>query len=410
MAQQPTRPRVAALVVAAGRGTRAVEPGLGAPKQYRNLAGRSVLSRTLHALLAADEINEVAVVIHPSDREQYDQATAAFAGESRLLPPVEGGASRQASVRLGLEALAAAAPAVVLIHDAVRPFVQPASIRAVLAALDHSPAASSGQPVQDTLQRCDLAGRVETTVPRVGLWRAATPQGFRYADILAAHRAVADRDDFTDDAAVASAAGLDVVMVPVPDGNMKLTTPDDFRAAEDRLRAAEFLRLGDVRVGTGYDVHALEPGDAVTLGGVAIPHDARLRGHSDADVALHALTDAVLGALGDGDIGQHFPPSDARWRGAPSHIFLADAAARVAARGGTIAHLDVTIVAEAPKVGSHREAMRHAIAAAAGIDIGRVGVKATTNEGLGFAGRREGIAALATATVRLPFPQTEADP
>jgi len=260
-------------------------------------------------------------------------------------------------------------------------------------------------PLVDTLKRVDTAGQIAATVDRAGLWRAATPQGFRYEPIRAAHAALAasGRTDCTDDAAVMEAAGHHVAMVACNEENIKLTTAADFDRAEAALAREAWAQLADIRVGTGYDVHALEPGDGVTLCGVFIAHSQRLRGHSDADVALHALTDAILGALGDGDIGQHFPPSDPRWRGAPSRIFLEDALARVTARGGRIAHCDVSIIAEAPKVGPHREAMRAAIADICGIGIDRVGVKATTNEGLGFAGRREGIAAIATATVRLPL-------
>jgi 2-C-methyl-D-erythritol 4-phosphate cytidylyltransferase/2-C-methyl-D-erythritol 2,4-cyclodiphosphate synthase len=402
---QPRRPspRIAALVVAAGRGTRATEPGIDLPKQYRKLGGRSVIARTLDVFLGLPEVTVVVAVVHPDDRDLYETATAGIPA-GRLLPPVAGGASRQQSVHLGLEALADDPPDLVLIHDAVRPFASAGTVRRTLLALGGNAAACAGYPVVDTLQRTGADGTVVETVPREGLWRAATPQAFRYDAILDAHRraAAAGRSDFTDDVAVAAFAGLATVMIPADEGNMKLTTPADFEAAERRLRADDYLRLADVRVGTGYDVHALEPGDAVTLGGIEIAHDAKLRGHSDADVALHALTDAILGAIGDGDIGQHFPPSDMRWRGMASRVFLDDAVRRVTVRGGIVAHLDVTIIAEAPKIGPHREEIRMKIAEICGISVDRVAVKATTNEGLGFAGRREGIAAIATATVRLP--------
>jgi 2-C-methyl-D-erythritol 4-phosphate cytidylyltransferase/2-C-methyl-D-erythritol 2,4-cyclodiphosphate synthase len=398
-----TAPTVAVVVVAAGRGVRA---GGDVPKQYRALGGRPVLSRTIEAFLAHPAVAAVVTVINPADGELYESTIRRANPDVRLLSPVAGGAERQESVRRGLEALADLAPDLVLVHDAVRPFVTPAAIDASITALGRHHAVVAGTPVVATVKRADRAGVVVGTVPREGLWRAATPQGFRYGMILDAHRRAAaeGRTDFTDDGAVAEWAGHPVHMVAIPEGNVKLTTPEDFAAAEARLLAEQYLRCPDVRVGVGYDVHSLEPGEAVVLGGVTIPHSHRLKGHSDADAPLHALTDAILGALGDGDIGQHFPPSDERWRGAPSTLFLADAVRRVRERGGIVAHCDITIIAEAPKVGPRREAMRAAIAEACGIAIDRVGVKATTNEGLGFTGRREGIAAIATATIRLPLP------
>jgi 2-C-methyl-D-erythritol 4-phosphate cytidylyltransferase/2-C-methyl-D-erythritol 2,4-cyclodiphosphate synthase len=262
-------------------------------------------------------------------------------------------------------------------------------------------------PVSSTLKAVDADGRVTATVPRDRLHAAETPQGFRFAAILDAHRkAAAEGRDFTDDAAVAEWAGIPVRTVPGDPANIKLTTAADIIAADRRLAGEAALKLGDIRVGNGYDVHALGPGGQVMLGGIAIPHALGLVGHSDADVALHALTDAVLGAIAEGDIGAHFPPSDPQWRGASSDRFLADAVRRVAARGGVIAHLDLTIIAEAPKIGPHRAAMRQRIAEICGIAVDRVAVKATTNEGLGFIGRGEGIAAHATATIRLPFGAT----
>jgi 2-C-methyl-D-erythritol 4-phosphate cytidylyltransferase/2-C-methyl-D-erythritol 2,4-cyclodiphosphate synthase len=408
MDQHPDRPAVAVVLVAGGRGLRARRAGdpAGVPKQYLPLAGRSVLARALDAWLADPRIDRIVTVIHPDDRSLYDAAAAeARPNDGRLLEPVAGGAERQASVLAGLESLAGDPPDLVLVCDAVRPFVTRATIDATLAALETGPAVVAGVPVVDTVKRVDAAGVVRETVPRAGLWRAATPQGFDFAAILDAHRraAAAGETALTDDGAVAAFAGLAVRMVPTEETNVKLTTPEDFAAAEARLEAERFLALADVRTGLGYDVHALEPGDAVVLCGVTIPHTHRLKGHSDADVALHALTDAILGAIGDGDIGQHFPPSDPRWRGVSSIVFLEDAVRRVHERGGIVAQADITIVAEAPRVGPHRDAMRAAVAGACGITADRVGVKATTNEGLGFAGRREGIAALATATVRLPL-------
>lgn len=398
-----TRPTVAVILVAAGRGSRAASAG-APPKQYRQLRGRTVLARTIDAFLAHPGIDHVLTVIHPDDRDLY-AASVAGLDDPRLLPPVPGGADRQASCLAGLAALEAAAPDLVLIHDAVRPFIRREAIDRVIEALGREVAVLCGTPVIDTVKRADAADYVGETVSREGLWRAATPQGFRYAEIAAAHKSLVARGitGVTDDAAVAELAGHRVLLVDGGADNVKLTTKEDFDMAEQRLAAEALLACPDVRVGTGYDVHVLEPGDGVTLCGVFIPHDQRLKGHSDADVALHALTDAILGALGDGDIGKHFPPSDERWRGAASTLFLKDAVRRLAERGGLLAHCDVTIIAEAPKVGPHREAMRAAIAETCGIAIDRVGVKATTNEGLGFAGRREGIAAIAAATIRLPL-------
>lgn len=406
---------MAVVIVAAGRGNRARQDGSSGrsyrppeddalPKQYWPLAGLPVLRRTIAAFLAHPGIGRLTVVIHERDRAAYGAAIAGL-DDPRLTAPVIGGDARQASVRAGLEALATAAPDYVLIHDGVRPFVTATTISAVIDALADSVAALPGASVVDTVKRTGKDGYVDATIPRENLWRATTPQGFRFPEILAAHRALARRgiEDATDDARVAEEAGHRVRLVAEEDGNMKLTTLADFERAERRLHADAFAACPDVRVGTGYDVHVLEPGDGVWLAGVLIPHDHRLKGHSDADAALHALTDAILGALGDGDIGRHFPPSDPQWKGAPSSLFLADAVRRVKERGGLLAHCDITIIAEAPKIGPHREAMRERIADICGISVDRIGVKATTNEGLGFAGRREGIAALATATVRLPL-------
>jgi len=320
------------------------------------------------------------------------------------MKPVHGGASRQQSVLNGLAALEDLNPDKVLIQDAARPFASAALLTRVIGALDAADAVLPVVPVANTLKRIRADGTVAETVPRENLAGAETPQGFRFAAIRDAHRrAAAAGVEVTDDAAVAEWAGIPVVTVAGEAGNVKLTTAEDFADADRRLAAEAALAAGDVRVGVGYDVHALGPGDWVTLGGVQIPHTRGLVGHSDADVVLHALTDAVLGALADGDIGSHFPPSDERWRGASSDRFLAFAVERVAARGGRLAHLDVAVIAEAPKIGPHRDAMRTRIASIAGIRPDQVGVKATTNEGLGFIGRSEGIAAYAMATIRLPF-------
>lgn len=383
--------RVTALIVAAGRGSRFGGP---LPKQYALLDGEPVLRRTIAAFQATPSVDQVIVVIGSGDDARYKAATRGLG----LPAPVPGGSSRQQSVLHGLEALAATAPDFVAIHDAARPFVRPADIEACLAAAsaDGIDGAILGIPLADTLKRVGADQTITETVPRRDLWRAQTPQVFRFARLLAAHRAAAslaadEATALTDDAAVAERAGLKLVMVAGSEDNRKITTTADLSLPHMETRTA-----------LGFDVHGFAPGNAVILGGVAIAHTHALAGHSDADVALHALTDAVLGTIGAGDIGKHFPPSDPQWRGASSDRFLRHAVDLVTARGGRIVHLDVTIVCEAPKVGPHRDAMVNSIAAIAGIATGRVSVKATTTEGLGFTGRREGIAAQAIATVELP--------
>lgn len=387
--------QTAVIIVAAGRGARA--GSFGPPKQYRDLAGRPVLARTIAAFEAHPAVDVVRVVVHPDDLALYERCAA---GASRKLgPPINGGATRQESVKRGLDAVAAGSPPRwVLIHDAARPNVDAASITRLIAALETHAAAISAVPVVDTLKRGNNDGAIEATVDRNGLWQAQTPQGFDFAAISAAHAkaAAAGRDDFTDDAAIAEWAGLIVALVEGSADNFKLTTNADFD------RAARAMGQTEYRTGTGFDVHRFTEGDHVWLCGVKIAHTHKLEGHSDADVGLHALTDAILGALGDGDIGQHFPPSDPKWKGAASHLFLADAARRVADRGGRIVNADITLLCEAPRVGPHRDAMRAEIASILGIGVDRIGVKATTTEGLGFTGRREGIAAMASATVCLP--------
>lgn len=388
---------VAALIVAAGRGLRA---GGDRPKQYRLVEGLPVLARALTPFLADAAIDTVAVVIGEGDEQRYADAVEGL-DATRLARPVTGGATRQASVRLGLRALARDGfRGIVLVHDAARPFVSPAQIGGAVQALAAGEvAAVPALPVTDTIKRTDDSGHIIETPPRDRLVSVQTPQAFRLAPLLAAHDAaeVAALDGFTDDAAIMEWAGHAVATFPGDPANTKLTHPEDFLRM-GRQPAVQLV----TRVGTGYDVHAFGPGDHVWLGGVRIEHERGVTAHSDGDVALHALTDALLGALADGDIGSHFPPSDPQWRGARSAQFLAFAAERVRVRGGRIDHLDLTIVCEAPKVGPHREAMRAAIAAAAAIAPQRVGIKATTSERMGFTGRREGLAALATATIRLP--------
>ena len=382
--------RIVALVVAAGRGERARRD---LPKQFAALAGKPVLRRTLEALGQNPRVDAISVVIHPNDREAYERAAA---GLAKLTPPVAGGATRQDSVRRGLEALARDPPDLVLIHDAARPFVTRALIDRVIDAALAGAGAIPGIAVTDTLKR-SADGMAGETVPRRGLSAVQTPQGFRYDVILEAHRAADPEAGFSDDAAVAAAAGYDIALVAGDPSNIKLTNPEDF------VQAERILQTGmETRSGQGFDVHAFAPGDALWLCGIRIPHDMGLAGHSDADVGLHALTDALLGAVAAGDIGEHFPPSDPQWKGAASDLFLRDAVRRVEALGGRIASLDVTIVCEHPKIGPHRPAMRERIAAIAGVEQSRVSVKATTSERLGFTGRGEGIAALALATVTLP--------
>jgi 2-C-methyl-D-erythritol 4-phosphate cytidylyltransferase/2-C-methyl-D-erythritol 2,4-cyclodiphosphate synthase len=386
--------RVAAVVVAAGRGQRV---GGDLPKQYRRIAGEPVIRPALAAFLEHPRIDAVQPVIHAQDAVAFRAATVGL----QNLPPVWGGATRQASVHAGLEALRAARPDFVLIHDAARPFLTSALItRAIDAAVEHR-AAVPAVPVADTVKKVDERETVTETLDRSQLRLVQTPQAYGFDHILAAHQraAAAGRDDFTDDAALAEWAGHSVTVFPGETTNVKLTTNDDFIRAEALRMAA----LGDVRSGNGFDVHAFGDGDHVMLGGIRVPHARGLTGHSDADVVLHALVDALLGALADGDIGSHFPPSDPQWRGASSDQFLAFACERVRARSGFIAHLDATVVCEAPRVGPHRDAMRARIAAIAEIPVERVAVKATTSEKLGFTGRGEGIVAMATATVRLPW-------
>lgn len=372
--------RVAGIIVAGGRGTRLG----GEPKQWRELAGRSLAAHAA-AVLAAAGLDPIVLVHHPDD--------AALAAKVPRTLLAAGGASRALSVRAGLEALAADPPDAVLIHDAARPCVTLPLIARIVGALERAEGAAPAVAVTDALWR----GRalVEGTQSREGLWRAQTPQGFRYLPILAAHRAHSGAA--ADDVEVAREAGLAVVIVEGDEDNLKVTHPGDLE------RAARILESRmDVRTGHGYDVHAFGEGDHVTLCGVRIPHSRGLVAHSDGDVGLHALTDAILGALAQGDIGQHFPPADPRWRGADSLTFLRHARRLADAAGYRVTHVDVTVVGEAPKVGPHAPAMRGAIAEALGCPSDRVSVKATTSERLGFIGRGEGIAALATATLVSP--------
>lgn len=385
--------RTDVIVVAAGRGQRA---GEGPPKQFRTIGGEMVLRRTLARFAAHPAIRRVVPVIHADDSEP---CAIAMAGLARIARPVTGGATRQASVRAGLEALADDPPDLVLIHDAARPFASEVLISRAIAAAGEHGAAVPALALTDTVKLVDGEGFSSSGPDRAQLRTVQTPQSFRYDLILDAHRAAAGIDHLTDDAAVAEAAGHRVATFAGEVSNVKLTTADDFTRAEREA----VLALADVRTATGFDVHAFGEGDHVMLGGIAIPHGFGLSGHSDADVVLHALTDALLGTIGAADIGHHFPPSDPEWKGAASDRFLAHAASLVRAAGGRIAHLDATVICEAPKIGPHREAMRARIAEIVELPVARVSVKATTSEKLGFTGRREGIAALASATVRLPW-------
>lgn len=388
---------IAVIVVAAGRGERASSTADASPKQYRDLAGTPVLSRSIAAFLGRDDVSWVIPVIHA---EQADRYAALDLADPRLLAPVTGGETRQASVLAGLTALSPKRPDLVLIQDAARPLVSSEVIGGVIEALKGSEAALPVVPVTDTIKRSVDGRTVTATEDRKTLFAAQTPQGFRFPQILSAHlRAGRMPREFTDDAAIAEWAGLSVALTPGSTHNLKITHPEDFARAE-RLLGRE-TRM-ETRIGTGFDVHPFDTGNSVWLGGVEIPHTHKLKGHSDADVALHALTDAIYGALGEGDIGKHFPPSDPQWKGAASSIFLKHAASLVGERHGRIVNLDITIVCEAPRVGPHVEAMKVAISGVCGISAGRVAIKATTSEQLGFTGRGEGIVAMASASIELP--------
>ena len=393
----PNDREVAVVIVAAGRGERA--GAAEGPKQYRLVGGKPILRRALEVFLGHPAIGAVVVVIHPDDHDLFAEATGALRGRVML---VDGGTTRQDSVRLGLDALTDTDPRKVLIHDAARPFADAALIDRAIAAIQENQAALPAIAVSDTLKRSDGGGLVLATVERNRLFVAQTPQGFPFRPIHAAHLKAhhAGRSDFTDDAAIAEWIGMPVMLVEGSPDNIKLTWARDIEMADQRLLGD--ARFPDVRTGNGYDVHSFEPGDHVWLCGARIPHTQQLSGHSDADVGLHALTDALLATCGAGDIGTHFPPSDPQWRGAASKIFVEHAASVVRSRGGRIANADVTLICEAPRVGPHREAMTAAISAMLNIDPSRISVKATTNEKLGFIGREEGIAAIATASVVFP--------
>jgi 2-C-methyl-D-erythritol 4-phosphate cytidylyltransferase / 2-C-methyl-D-erythritol 2,4-cyclodiphosphate synthase len=391
---------ITALIVAAGRGSRA---GGGLPKQYRDLSGEPVLTRTIRAFVDESAVAAVKVVIHPDDEAFYDLAVSLLgAGQAgKLLPPAFGAATRSGTVRSGLASLGPDADGIVLIHDGARPFVSGDLIRRAIAQARQSGCCIPVLPVTDTVKRIDADGVVLETVERATLRAVQTPQAFPLATIRAAHDAalVAQRDDFSDDGALIEWRGLALSTFRGEATNIKLTTAQDFAMAEHQFAGSRALLT---RVATGYDVHAFGPGDHIWLCGVKVPHSQGVVAHSDGDVALHALCDAIFGVIGDGDIGVHFPPSDERWRGASSDQFLAFACQRLAQRGGVLDHIDLSIVCERPKIGPYRADMVARVAAIAGVNAEQVGLKATTSERLGFTGRSEGLAALATVTARLP--------
>lgn len=386
---EPKAPSTLVLIVAAGRGRRF---GGALPKQYAPLGGVTVLRHTLQAFLSHPRVQGVRVVIHPDDVDLYRAASTGL----DLLEPVFGGATRQDSVRLGLESLQDAGIQNVLIHDAARPFVTAALIDGVIEALSQHAAALPAVAVADTLKR-GVDGIIAETVARAGLWRAQTPQGFHFSEILAAHQRFKG-EELTDDAQLFERDGRTVALTQGSENNFKITTEEDLMRAE-RLLGTVY----ESRTGSGFDAHRFEAGDHVTLCGVKIPFNQGLKGHSDADVALHALTDALLGAIGAGDIGRHFPPSDAQWKGAASDRFLAHAAKLVRERNGVIVNVDLTVICEAPKLSPHNQAMVARVAEILAINADRVSIKGTTTEGMGYTGREEGIAAQAVATVRLPL-------
>src|SRR3982075_2965196 len=394
LSPMPKPDRTAVILVAAGRGLRA---GSGGPKQYRLIGGQTVIFRAMEAFCRHPRVFAVQPVLNPDDAAAFNAPVSRWRPE----PPAKGGATRQASVLADVEALAGQKPDDVLNDLAGRPFVSAALTSRAIEAAGRTGAAIPAIAVADTIKLIGESGNVEATPERARLRIAQTPQSFRFDEILDAHRRAArdGRSDFTDDAALAEWAGLTVATFEGDPANMKLTTPEDFVREEARLGAM----LGDIRTGTGYDVHAFGDGDHLMICGVRVPHTRGFLAHSDGDVGLHALVDAILGALADGDIGSHFPPSDPQWKGAASDRFLKYAVDCVTARGGRIAHLDVTLICERPKVGPYREAMRARIAEITGLALSRVAVKATTSERLGFTGREEGIAAMASATIRLPW-------
>ena len=377
-----------ALIVAGGRGERF---GGTHPKQYQNLAGIPLLRHALLAFYHHPRVKLVATVIREEDQGRYEMAADGL----ELLPPIIGGSSRQESVRNGLRKLQNSQFDLVLIHDGARPFISRPVINNVLDGLVGHAGAIAGIPLFDSLKR-GVGGVISSEIPRDDLWQAQTPQGFQYHAILNAHENA--RTGHTDDASIACASGMDVILVEGSLDNVKITTANDLT----RATAAHTARLSDIRFGQGFDVHLYECGDSVRLCGINIPHFAKLAGHSDADVALHSVTDAILGAINDGDIGRHFPPKETEWKNRDSAHFVRFAVDRVQAIGGRLDYVDLTIICEQPKITPHHNAMAARLANIAGLEQNQISIKATTTEGLGITGRNEGIAAQAIATVSLP--------
>ncbi len=394
--------RTAAVIVAAGRGERAGQSTEG-PKQYRRIGGQAVLTHTLRTFLACEQISPVVVVIHADDHDLYHAVLKHAEIDAARIRLVTGGPTRQESTRLGLLALCDDAPDYVMIHDGVRPFITQDLLKRIMIALHPQTGVLPALAVSDTLKQAGGDALVTKTVPRAGLFAAQTPQSFPFAPILDAHNAAfaLGRTDFTDDAAIAEWQSIPVRVVEGSADNTKITWAKDIEMADQRLRQ-DMVVFPDIRTGNGYDVHSFEPGDHVWLCGVKIPHDFKLNGHSDADVALHALTDALLATRGAGDIGTHFPPSDPQWKGAASRQFVEFAVKTVREAGGRIANADITLIAEEPKIGPHREAMTAELSDMLGVSADRVSVKATTNEKMGFVGRKEGIASIVTVSVIYP--------
>ena len=388
---------VAAVIVAGGSGLRV---GGEIPKQYQLIGGKPVIWWTLKAFIEHPAISFVQCVIGAGHEAMFKAATQGLG----LIAAVNGGSTRQESCRIGVEACVSAKPTKVLVHDAARPFISPELISEVIAELEHANAVIPGLPVADTMKFAP-GGVITKTVDRSAMWFVQTPQGFSFPKILDAHRKAAreEQNGLTDDAAVAEFAGMEVRIVSGEQRNKKLTTKADVEAANAELNMRLFVDRPDVRVGQGIDFHVFEKGKFVTLCGIEVPHSHKLKGHSDADVAIHALTDSILGAIGEGDIGTHFPPSDMQWKNAASSIFLSKAMSLLMARGGVVANVDITILAEAPKISPHIAAMKAALAPLLQISVDRIAVKATTTEKMGSIGRKEGMAAYATATVRLPL-------
>ncbi|NJB75435.1 2-C-methyl-D-erythritol 4-phosphate cytidylyltransferase/2-C-methyl-D-erythritol 2,4-cyclodiphosphate synthase [Thalassospira tepidiphila] len=391
------------VIVAAGSGSRFGDP---IPKQYHMLGGKSILAHCIECFARHTDPGLIQVVYNPAHQDWYESATATLDKTGLLPAPVTGGDTRQQSVLNGLRALEAKGPDIVLIHDAARPGISDDVIDRVMTALQTHPGAIPTLPVADTIKQTDRDGVITKTIARETLQRAQTPQGFDFKTVLDAHQKF-EGQEFTDDAALLEAIGLDVICVAGTTNNDKITHRDDFGRAQNWANTTDketaHMSQEEYRAGTGFDVHRFAPGDHCILCGVKVPHSARLEGHSDADVGLHTLTDAILGAIGAGDIGQHFPPSDMQWKGAASDIFLRHAADLVRKRGGRIVNVDVTLICERPKIGPHTPAMRQKVAEILGIDVDRVNVKATTTERLGFTGREEGIAAQAVVSVALPI-------